>query len=168
MIINRVASRASAWTFTIPPFKDLLSKYVGDGKGWVDPFAGYNSPAEITNDFDPESPVKYHMDSLEFSRDIVKSAKGVIFDPPYSYRQITEHYKAFGKKATSLDTSYNFYHRVMKELNPKIEQGGITISFGWNSNGFPKTWGYEMIEILIVAHGLHHNDTICVVQRKTV
>jgi len=54
----------------------------------------------------------------------------------------------------------------MKELHPKIEIGGSTISFGWNSNGFPKTWGYEIIEILIVAHGLHHNDTICVVQNK--
>lgn len=41
----------------------------------------------------------------------------------------------------------------------------IVISFGWNSNGIGKTKGLEIIEILIVAHGGQHNDTICTVER---
>jgi hypothetical protein len=38
------------WTFRIKPIKELLAKYVGDGKGWIDPFSGQNSLAEFTND----------------------------------------------------------------------------------------------------------------------
>lgn len=49
----------------------------------------------------------------------------------------------------------------------RIELGGLAISFGWNSNGFGKKRGFEIIEILMVAHGGNgHNDTICTVERK--
>jgi len=44
--------------------------------------------------------------------------------------------------------------------------GGIAISFGWNSNGFGKKLGFEIIEILIVPHGSSHNDTIVTIERK--
>ena len=37
--------------------------------------------------------------------------------------------------------------------------------FGWNSNGVGSA-DMEMIEILIVAHGGQHNDTIVTVERK--
>lgn len=36
----------------------------------------------------------------------------------------------------------------------------------WNSGGFGKNLGFEMIEILLVPHGGHHNDTIVTVERK--
>ena len=42
------------WTFTLPPVKSLLKKYVGAGRGWVDPMSGFNSPAELTNDLNEE------------------------------------------------------------------------------------------------------------------
>jgi hypothetical protein len=41
------------------------------------------------------------------------------------------------------------------------------LSFGWNSTGMGQKRGYEIIEILIVAHGSAHNDTICMAERKT-
>jgi len=53
MIINRVWAMPNKWTFTIKPIAELLARYVGDGKGWVDPFAGKNSPAELCNDLNP-------------------------------------------------------------------------------------------------------------------
>jgi hypothetical protein len=43
----------------------------------------------------------------------------------------------------------------------------MAISFGWSSNGIGKTLNFEQLEILIVAHGGIHNDTICTVERKT-
>ena len=92
---------------------------------------------------------------------------GVIFDPPYSYRQVSEHYKSLGMKATALDTSANFYNRVMNAICDAIQVGGYAISCGWNSSGFGKNRGFEIVEILIVAHGAsHHNDTIVTVERK--
>ena len=123
MQINREFARASAWTFTIPPIKNLLSRYC-EGE-WADPFAGYNSPARLTNDLDPEAPTEYHLEAGEFALQLKdNSLDGILFDPPYSYRQISEHYKAYGKTATAKDTSYNFYHRVMKAITPKLKIGG--------------------------------------------
>lgn len=164
---SRHFARASAWTFTIPPIAELLSRYIENGKGWADPFAGYNSLAEYTNDLDPKAKAIHHMEAQEFAEKIVPGRlNGVLFDPPYSYRQISEHYKAFGKKATAKDTSYNFYRRTMRPLVAKIKDGGYAISFGWNTNGFGKQYGFEIIEIMIVAHGMHHNDTLVTVERK--
>jgi hypothetical protein len=173
MIFSKVWAMPSAWTFTIKPIQELLSRYVPEnGKGWVDPFAGDNSPAEFTNDQHPARKAKYHMDSEEFCKMLSMYAgdddlfDGVLFDPPYSYRQVSEHYKQVGKKARSIDTSSNFYNRVMNGICDKIKPGGYAITFGWNTNGFGKNRGFEQIEILIVAHGGHHNDTLCVVERK--
>jgi len=166
MNIVRKFATASAWTFTILPVKELLSRYVGNGRGWADPFAGDNSPAEFTNDIHPERTAEYHLEAEEFGKIVPAGLDGVLFDPPYSYRQISEHYKELGRRATQKDTSYNFYRRAMNVIIPKIKIGGYAISFGWNSNGFGKKYGFEIIEILLIAHGLHHNDTIVVVERK--
>ena len=166
MIMTRTFATASAHTFTIAPIKKLLSQYVISSDGWADPFSGFNSPAEYTNDHNPDRPTKYHLEAKDFAEIVPEGLNGVLFDPPYSYRQVSEHYKVLGKKATSLDTSYNFYARVLDPLGKKIKQGGLGISFGWNSNGFGKKRGFEIVEILLVAHGLHHNDTIVTVERK--
>jgi hypothetical protein len=163
---SRHFAMASAWTFTIKPIKELLIKFCGDGKNWIDPFAGDNSIAEFTNDIHPDRKAKYHLDSLDFCKMMNGPFNGILFDPPYSYRQISEHYKEVGKKATQLDTSTNFYNRIFDELTPKLKMGGYAISFGWNSNGFGLGRGFEKIEIMLIAHGGHHNDTIITVERK--
>jgi hypothetical protein len=167
MIFNREWAMPSAKTFSIPPIKMLLNKYVGDGKGWVDPYAGWLSPAEITNDHNPERNTTFHLDAMDSAEQLKDDDYiGVLFDPPYSYRQVSEHYKTVGRKATQEDTSTNFYNRVMNPICRKIKIGGYAISFGWSSNGFGKTRGFEIIEILLVAHGGHHNDTIVTVEQK--
>lgn len=166
MQFTRVFATASAWTFTIPAISSLLARYVGDGTGWADPFSGENSPAEHTNDHNSERPTKYHMDAADFANFIPGPLLGVLYDPPYSYRQIKEHYQGMGIRPTSLDTSANFYYRVIDALAPKVAAGGYAISFGWNSNGFGESKGFDIVEILLVAHGLHHNDTIVTVERK--
>ena len=44
-----------------------------------------------------------------------------------------------------------------------MKKGGAVITFGWNSGGIGKSNGFEISEILMVAHGGWHNDTICTV-----
>ena len=154
------------WTFTIKPIKELLDRYVKDGKNWIDPYAGKHSPAEITNDLNKELPTTFHLDARDFCKQLKGVYDGVLFDPPYSYRQVTEHYAKAGIKATQLDTSTNFYNRTMDLIYKKIKVGGIAISFGWNTNGFGKKRGFKIIEILLVPHGGHHNDTLCTVEQK--
>jgi len=182
---RRYFARANHWTFQIGPIKELLKEYVGDGKNWIDPFAGMNSPAEFRNDHNPRMNAQWHLEAEHFCLGMAEGAlgynpssengpfiyppppfDGVIFDPPYSYRQVSEHYQMMGMKASQRDTSYNFYGRVMNAIAPAIKSGGLAISFGWNSNGFGKGRQFEIIDGIIIAHGLHHNDTIVTVERK--
>ena len=120
--IDRVWSMPSAWTFTIKPIGELLARYVpAGGKDWIDPFAGNNSPAEITNDHNPDRKATYHLEAMEFALQLPRNDYvGVLFDPPYSYRQVSEHYKAIGKKATQKDTSTQFFNRVLNPLADKL------------------------------------------------
>lgn len=158
----------NAWTFQIQPVKAILEKYVSSGNGWVDPFAGFNSPAEFTNDMNPAAPTLYHMEAIEFANMLPGEFEGVLFDPPYSFRQISEHYKSIGMKATQMQTSMAFYEKIKSALCSKIKQGGLAISFGWNTNGFGKARGFEIIEIMAIAHGGSKNDTLIIVERKSL
>jgi hypothetical protein len=166
MIIRREWAMPNKWTFQIEPIAKLIGKYVGDGKGWIDPFAGESSPAEITNDLNKLRRAKYHLDAEAFCNQLTEQYTGVLFDPPYSYRQITECYQDMGLKASQLDTSSNYYNRVKNAACDKIKPGGYAICCGWNTNGFGKNRGFEFIEILIIAHGAHHNDTLVTVEQK--
>jgi len=146
------------WTFQIKPIAELLARYVGDGKGWIDPFAGENSPAESTNDINPDRPTTYHLDAFDFANILEPKLKGVLFDPPYSAHQAVTTYKGFGKRQQA--------SVIMDVIGEKIASSGLAISCGWNSNGFGNSMGFEIIEILLVAHGGGHNDTIVTVERK--
>jgi hypothetical protein len=117
----------------------------------------------------PERNQPSQLEAADFCNQLVSSRiklDGVVLDPPYSYRQVTEHYGGLGKKATYLDTSANFIGRVKTAISPAVKVGGVGITFGWNSNGFYKNLGFEKREILLVAHGLTHNDTIVVCSEK--
>ena len=153
------------WTFKIKPIAELIARYVSDGVGWVDPFAGENSPAEITNDINPKRPTKYHLHAKEFSEIIDGGFNGVLFDPPYSLTQLKECYQNIGDSMT-LDDANKFPQNVKEVITPKIKLGGYAITFGWNSQGFGKNLGFQIKEILLVAHGRSHNDTIVTVEKK--
>jgi hypothetical protein len=164
--INRIWAMPNKWTFEIAPIKQLLNRYVGDGKGWVDPFAGFNSPAEYTNDLNPKANAKSHIEAIDFAKSIqITNLKGVIFDPPYSLEQIKRSYDSLQIELPYWQTLTQFSN-VKDVLASKIELNGYAICCGWNSNGFGKTRGFEIIEILLVAHGGHHLDTIVTVERK--
>lgn len=165
MNLQREWAMPSKHTFTIKPIAMLLQKYIGDGSGWIDPFAGENSPAEITNDLNPNKPAKFHLHAKEFAEQLTGQFKGVLFDPPYSLRQVKECYDAIGVKLFQEDTQ-RFPQNVKEVIAPKIENGGYAITFGWNSQGFGRNLGFEMIEVLLVPHGRSHNDTIVTVERK--
>jgi hypothetical protein len=166
MKINRAWAMPNKWTFQIPPIKKLIHQIGGDFKGWIDPFAGENSPAEITNDLNTDRPTAHHLYAHEFAAILKGKYKGVLFDPPYSLRQIKECYSDIGAVAPTNWTLDAGFTSVKDLIAPKIENGGYAICFGWNSNGFGRWRGFEIIELLIVPHGGHHYDTIVTVERK--
>lgn len=124
---TRVWAMPNHQTFLIGPIKKLLERYVGNGWNWIDPSAGNNSPAKMTNDHNPATSAQYHMEAVDFAKRANHKwgFTGVIFDPPYSFRQVSEHYKVIGKKATRQDTSTHFYEKVKSELCEKIKMGGM-------------------------------------------
>ena len=156
----------SMHTFTIEPIRQLICRYVGDGKGWIDPFAGENSPAEITNDLNPEKPAKYHMHALDFAKMLDGTYNGCLFDPPYSLTQVKECYASIGCEDFMSQDASHFPYDIKREIAKRIKPDGIVICCGWNSGGFGKKLGFEMMEILLVPHGRTHNDTIVTVERK--
>ena len=98
-------------TFSIKPIKLLISKYINDGV-WLDPFSRVSPFADkcITNDLNTEFEADYHLESLEFLRLFQDSSvDGVLFDPPYSPRQISECYKSIGREVHMKDTQSSFY-----------------------------------------------------------
>jgi hypothetical protein len=168
MIITRGWAMPNHNTFSIKPIGILIDKYLTDGK-WLDPFSR-NSPYKnktITNDLSTDFEADYHLEALEFLKQFDdNSVDGVLFDPPYSPRQISECYKNVGREVHMKDTQSSFYTERKKEVARIVKSGGTVISFGWNSGGIGKTLGFELQEILLVAHGGAHNDTICCVEIK--
>jgi hypothetical protein len=153
-------------TFTIKPIRHIVNKYIGCGDGWIDPFAGENSPAEITNDLNPEKPTKFHADALSFLRTIdSESVVGVLYDPPYSITQAKQVYDSFGADKFN-PASMMYWSDCKNEISRVLKIGGIAICCGWNSNGIGKKRLFRMDEVLIVPHGGSKNDTIVTVETK--
>lgn len=163
---SRVWCQPTPWTFTMTPVKAILEKYVGDGRNWIDPFAGDNSPAEFRNDHNWERKAEYHLEARDFVEKIAGLFDGILFDPPYSFTQVKKHYQVVGQKPTKDFTDMRFYERVKSLAYEKIKVGGYAISFGWNTNGFGKARGFRIVEIMAIAHGGSKNDTIVTVEIK--
>ena len=167
MVIERVWAMPNKNTFEIKPIKKMLSEEVDLEKVWIDPFANRNKIASITNDLSKEYDTNYHMDALDFLNMFdIGSVDGVLYDPPYSPRQVSECYKNVGHEVTNETTRASFWGNQKKEISRIIKVGGKVITFGWNSGGIGKKYGFEIVRILLVPHGGWHNDTICTVEVK--
>ncbi len=146
----------------------LIARHLTDGV-WLDPFSRASPFAHrcVTNDLSPDFHADYHEEAADFlARFDGANVDGVLFDPPYSPRQIAEAYKGVGRVVHGEDTRISFYGDRKRLAARAIKVGGKALCFGWNSNGFGKTLGFRLVEMLIVAHGSAHNDTICTVEVK--
>lgn len=153
-------------TFDIKPIKELIQSELTNGT-WIDPFANQNKLAAITNDLNPDFDTDYHMDALDFLKTFQnESVDGVLYDPPYSPRQVTECYQGVGMNVTSETTRASFWGNQKKEISRIVKPGGKVITFGWNSGGIGRKYGFKITRILLVPHGGWHNDTICTVEVK--
>ena len=154
-------------TFEIKPIKELIHGHTSGRSVIVDPFANTNTIATITNDLDPDMPTTYHMDATDFLKSLADwSADMVLYDPPYSPRQVSECYKRLGHTVNMQTTQAGYWSNQKKEIARITKTGGVVITFGWNSGGIGISNGFEIVEILLVAHGGWHNDTICTVEIK--
>jgi hypothetical protein len=166
---NREFSMPNSETFSLPPVARLLDKWLPAGGVIVDPFARNSKRANLTNDLNPETSAQFHILAEEFVESQQVAADAVLFDPPYSPRQISEVYQQIGRKCGTEETqSSRLYKRVKDGLDKMLKPDGIAICCGWNSLGFGIKRGYDLLEVLLVTHGGAHNDTIVTVERKVV
>lgn len=169
--MRRVWAMPSHDTFDVPPICGFVQKYLLKSKISVDPFARNKRWASYTNDLNPETAAAHHLDAKDFC--IMLAARGVkadlvIFDPPYSARQVAECYSQIGRETTMQDTQGKSWSDWKSAIAEICAPGAIVLSFGWSTNGMGKKHGFEIIEILLCAHGGVHNDTICMAERRVV
>jgi len=147
MNIVRVWAMPDKRTFQIKPIKDLINKEKDNGL-WIDPF-----------------PYPYSKDALLFLGEFQdESVDGVLFDPPYSPRQLKECYDNQGMVLH--DTKSSVWASWKDEIARVLKPRGKVLSFGWSTNGLGKSRGFRMDNIMLVAHGGNHNDTIVTVEIK--
>ena len=166
--ISKVWAMPNGNTFTIKPIKEFVEIEVNKGGVIVDPFANSCKYGTITNDLNPEYDTTYHLDALEFLKSIEsESVDLVLYDPPYSITQASELYKAYGREKLEINVANMKDWKLCKDNIARIlKKNGRVMCFGWNTNGLGKNRGFEMTEILIVAHGGSKNDTLCTLEYK--
>lgn len=169
MKFSRTWAMPNADTFSVKPIGEFVQRYLSASKVSIDPFSRNKRWATHTNDLNPDTKAEHHMEAVDFMAMLAgRSVKAdlVLFDPPYSPRQISECYKGVGKEVGMRETQSSFWTNVKNAIAPVVADRGIVLSFCWNSNGMGKKHGFEIIEIMTVAHGGWHNDTICMAERK--
>ncbi len=170
MKINRIWAMPNKNTFEVTPIWDFVDKYLADSERSIDPFARNFQRATITNDMNPETLAQHHEKADVFLQRFVgcKAFDLAIFDPPYSFYQAKEVYSKMGIEKFTMAEAQNMGRWTPEKdmIDQLLKPGGIVLTFGWHSNGMGKKRNYEIIEILLVAHGSAHHDTICMAERK--
>tara|TARA_R100000664_G_C2756460_1_gene144351 strand:- start:1023 stop:1580 length:558 start_codon:yes stop_codon:yes gene_type:complete len=167
VILSRAWCMPNKQTFQMKPIKQLINRYIENHYITVNPFAN-NSKIGITNDLNPVYSTDHNLCASIFLEMFDPGTVDcVLFDPPYSLRQLKECYDNCGHAITHHDTKH-FYSDIKDQIASQLKIGGICLSFGWNSTGIGKNRGLKIIEVLLVCHGGNHHDTICVVEKKYI
>jgi hypothetical protein len=177
--ISRVWAMPNKNTFEVKPIGELIARYLKQlpyGATVVDPYANkctiksLTDRADlrfITNDIDPHFDTDYHMDAIDFLSGLdTDSADLVLWDPPFSPRQVSECYKKFDKTVDMQTTQASFWSKQKEEISRITKADGLVIGCGWNSGGVGTKYGFDITEILLVPHGGWHNDTIVTVSKN--
>jgi len=170
MNIARVWAMPTSDTFDCPPIGEIVKRYLRKSRVSIDPFARNKRWATYTNDMNPRTEAEYHASARVFLRYLrMKGVRAdlIIFDPPYTLRQAKQCYEQFGKWSLEEAQNSGRWTKEKAICHDLLQPGGYFMHFGYSSNGLGEKYSMKIIEILLVAHGGAHNDTICTVERKT-
>lgn len=93
---------------------------------------------------------------------------GRVFWCGNSGRQVAECYKSLNKTITMSDTNSGYFVKFKEQIARILKPNGIVITCGWNTNGIGKKYDMELIEVLDIAHGGAHYDTLVTVEQKVI
>jgi hypothetical protein len=134
----------------------------------VDPAARNSWWGSHTNDLNPNTGAQWHLHAVDYlSRldQVGQRFHAALLDLPYSPRQVRECYENVGRPVGQHDVQ-SLWRSVKDATDLVLLRHAIVICCGWDSNGMGLRRGYELIEVLLVAHGADHHDTIVTVERK--
>jgi len=114
---------------------------------------------EFRVDSNKEMLADWYGDAMEFVNTTNMKFDTIILDPPYNLRKSREKYD--GKYIGS-------FTKIKNQLSKILNQNGRIIIFGYDSVGMSKSRGFTKIAICLVCHNGDHNDTICLVEQKTL
>jgi hypothetical protein len=146
----------------MPAVADLLAGWVPESWVVVDPFARDSRRGTVRNDLNPDTLAESHEPALAFAKRLRGlEADCILFDPPYSLVQAKRSYQSAGVDFTYTDTLNAVRWSKEKDaLTQVLRIGGTAICFGWDSTGFGKSRGFELLEVVLLCHGPGHHDTI--------
>jgi hypothetical protein len=123
-----------------------------------DPFAndtceepGLWDGAYVTsNDLNPSFKTTYNLEANDFAEKMEREGRLfdlILFDPPYSLRQLKDQYEGIGMNLELWQTQ-NMWGRAKNALAQCVPVGGYVIHLGWHTSGFGKHRGFEKVELL--------------------
>lgn len=130
----------------------------------IDPFARNCKWADITNDLNPNTEAKYHLDVIEFLELVLKnhgerSVKCLLFDPPFSSSQYQKYAKDNPLQLSNIYSTPGKIKSIFKLVEKLIMPGGVIVKLGYNTTRPIK--GYELNYLSITCFGGNHNDVMC-------
>ena len=124
-----------------------------------DPFCGASKIAETCNDIRESG-----IDSLVWLKDLPTGEFDIVlFDPPYTPRQLKECYDSIGLSLH--DTTSGYWAKLKDEVARMTRPDGIVLSFGYGASQVGMKRGFYIYDGLVVLHGGNHNATICMAEQ---
>lgn len=139
--------------------KEVRNIYQYHNELIVDPFARDCRIAHMTNDLNPNTKADYHMDALDFLKQIGnESTTLLIFDPPFSSSQ-SERYGYGNIYATP-----GVVPDLMTEIDRILVDRGLLLKFGYNTTRHKKS--FQLLKTWVVNFGGNRNDVLVTLWRR--
>lgn len=151
--------------FSMPVVQHLIHKTLKKIQGTrkvriVDPFARNHRQKgciTVSNDLNPEIDCMYNLEMNDFGQLILeKVLQGelplfdmIFHDPPYSLRQLKDHYDNIGHDLKKWQTN-DMWGTGQDALAKCLKVGGYAISLGWHSHGYGKKRGFQKIGVYVI------------------
>ena len=142
---------------------------------FVDPFANDSFTQYlqgcITNDLNPKFNTNYNLEFKDFAyemKELEHKFDLILFDPPYSLRQLKDQYDGIGKELKLWQT-HNMWGEGKDVLADLVKVGGYVISLGWTTAGFGQKRGFQKKEVHVFEQAAREDrySMYVVVEQKT-
>ena len=135
----------------------------------LDPFARDCEWADITNDLNPDTKAKYHLDAKDFLQLMLdehgtNSVKCLIFDPPFSTSQYKKYEKESPLELVNIYATPGKVNEIFEIARKLIQPGGIIIKLGYNTTR--PILDYQLTYLSTTNFGANRNDVLTTIWKN--